>query len=75
MLFSFYLKDQYLGRRPIPMGTRPAPKVCAVAGVLFHYDGEGYRCEDDVAAEKVAKVIEQLAEMEMDAGLVDDAGA
>ena len=57
MLFSFYLKGQYLGRRPIPLGPGPAPKVCAVAGVLFHYDGEGYRCEDEVAEEKVAEVV------------------
>ena len=53
MLFSFYLKDQYLGRRPIPMGTRPAPRVCAVAKVLFHFDGQVYRCEDELTAEKL----------------------
>jgi len=64
MLFAFFLRNELLGRRPITLGPGAAPKVCAVAKVLFHYDGQAYRCEDEVTAEKVAEVREQLAEME-----------
>ena len=66
MLFSFYLKDHYLGRRPIPMGTRPAPKVCAVAKLLFHFDGQAYRCEDEVAAMDIGNLTIDIIEIEYD---------
>ncbi len=71
MLFSFFHKDQLLGRRPIPLGPGAAPKVCAVAKVLFHFDGQAYRNEDEVTAERLSEVRAQLAEMERVARTTD----